>query len=135
MSSKSLAMGKAAIGPATWRNDALKEIKQSASVVGRSDKSIELGKVLDPVPHLRDVVAELSNDQAHLYSRQTRTIVCLLRDKLLQTNEEIKLLSKGKDQLEKSIDHIRKDIELNLNCQDIRKSRPTREKVIKTYCI
>ena len=57
------------IGPQSWRNDTLKSIKLNQSIVQRSDKSCELGKSLDHLPHLREIVAELSNDVAHKYFR------------------------------------------------------------------
>lgn len=121
-------MGTASIGPAAWRNNTVKEIKLSQNVIQRSDKGCELGRSLDPLPHLRDVVAELSNEEAHRYFRQTRSVVCLLRESLIDTNEEIKSLTRGKEALEKALEHIRKDIKLNQECLEIRQSRPQREK-------
>ena len=84
---------------------------------------------MDPLPHLRDTVAELSNDEAHRYFRQTRAVVNLLRESLLDTNEEIKSLTRGKESLEKALEHIRKDIKLNQQSGEIRLTRPSREKV------
>ena len=53
----------------------------------------------------------------------------VLRESLLEANEEIKALTNGKEALEKALDHIRKDINLNIESQAIRLTRPTREKV------
>ena len=129
MATKTLTLGNASIGPASWRNNTLKEIKLSQNVIQRSDKNCDLGRSLDPLPHLRDVVAELSNEEAHRYFRQTRAVVCLLRESLIDTNEEIKSLTRGKEALERALENIRKDIKLNSDCCSIRLSRPQREKV------
>ena len=135
MATKALSLGNAMIGPTSWRNNTLKEIKLSQNVIHRSDKSCDLGRSLDPLPHLRDVVAELSNEEAHRYFRQTRAVVCLLRESLIDTNEEIKSLTRGKEALEKALENIRKDIKLNQESCDIRVSRPQREKVGRLFCL
>ena len=129
MATKTMTLNTASIGPQAWRNNTLKGIKLSQNVVQRSDKSCEVGRSMDPLPHLRDTVAELSNDEAHRYFRQTRAVVNLLRESLLDTNEEIKSLTRGKEALEKSLEHIRKDIKLNQQSNDVRQTRPSREKV------
>lgn len=123
-----IKLGEGRIGPSAWRNNTLREIKQAQDVVKSSDKSLLFGRSNDPLPHLREVLAELSNDEAHQYFRQTRAVVCLLRESLIDTNEEIKSLTRGKEALEKALEHIRKDIRLNNECQDIRTARPAREK-------
>ena len=56
--------------------------------------------------------------------------MCLLRESLLETNEEIKVLTRGKEALEKALEHRRKDLKLNQDSQQMRQSRPAREKVI-----
>lgn len=125
----SFKMGTAMIGPSTWRNNTLKEIRQSQDFVRNSDKACHMARATDPLPHLREILSELSNDEAHRYFRQTRAVVCLLRESLIDTNEEIKSLTRGKESLEKTLEHIRKDIKLNHECEDIRTARPAREKV------
>ncbi|KAK3088909.1 hypothetical protein FSP39_025307 [Pinctada imbricata] len=116
------------IGPESWRNSTLKGIKLSQTVVQKSDKSCDVGRSLDPLPHLRDTVAQLSNDEIHRYTREVRVIVAKLRESLLDTNEEIKSLTRGKESLEKALEHIRKDIKLNKDSQEVRVSRPARER-------
>ena len=130
MATKTLTLNSATIGPASWRSNTLKEIKLSQNVVNRSDRACDMGRCMDPLPHLRDTVGQLSNDEAHKYFRQTRGIVCLLRESLLETNEEIKVLTRGKEALEKALEHRRKDLKLNQDSQQMRQSRPAREKVI-----
>lgn len=134
-STKSVTMGTATIGPAIWRNCTLNEIKSSSSFTKKSDQACMHGRSNDPLPNLREVVAELSNDEAHRYFRQTRAVVCLLRESLIDTNEEIKSLTRNKDTLEKALEHIRKDVQLNLDCVSVRSTRPHREKVdFVNYC-
>jgi hypothetical protein len=55
------------IGPVYWRSNSIKEIKLSEDMVCKSDQKVELGKLIDPVHHVRDVLAVLSNDEAHRY--------------------------------------------------------------------
>ncbi|XP_076455333.1 tektin-like protein 1 [Babylonia areolata] len=116
------------IGPENWRNDSLRTIKLAQTVVKKSDKSNDIGRALDPVPHIRDIVASLSNEQARRYFRDVRVVVSKLRESLLDTNEEIKSLTRGKEALEKALEHIRKDLKVNKDSQAIRTLRPNREK-------
>ncbi|XP_064649719.1 tektin-like protein 1 isoform X2 [Lineus longissimus] len=125
---KTMPMGTATIGPQNWRNSTIKDIKLSQNVVQRSDKNCDIGRSLDPLPHLRETVAELSNDEAHRHFRETRAVVAKLRESLLDTNEEIKSLTRGKEALEKALEHKRKDLRLNKDSLDIRLSRPARER-------
>lgn len=116
------------IGPESWRNNTLKGIKLSQTIVQKSDKNCDIGRSLDPLPHLRDTVAQLSNEEIHRYTREVRGIVAKLRESLLETNEEIKSLTRGREALEKALEHTRKDIQLNKDSQENRLSRPTKEK-------
>lgn len=116
------------IGPESWRNNTLKGIKLSQTIVQKSDKNCDIGRSLDPLPHLRDTVAQLSNEEIHRYTREVRGIVAKLRESLLETNEEIKSLTRGREALEKALEHTRKDIQLNRDSQENRLSRPTKEK-------
>lgn len=123
-----LPLATATIGPDCWRDATTKNIKVSQNVMQKSDKGTDLGKQLDPLPTLRDNCAQQSNAKVHSYVRQTRLVVVKLRDSLLETNEEIKSLLRGKEALEKNLEHIRKDILLNKQSVTIRRSRPTRER-------
>ncbi|XP_076436605.1 tektin-like protein 1 [Babylonia areolata] len=116
------------IGPENWRNNTLKTIKLTQTVVQKSDKSNDVGRALDPLPHIRDIVATLSNEEVRRYTRDVRVVASKLRESLLETNEEIKSLSRGKEALEKALEHIRKDIQLNKDSQTVRTTRPNREK-------
>ena len=120
---------EATIGPDSWAKSTLNNIKLAQTVVQRSDKFNDLGRQLDPLPSLRDKCIQQSNAQIHSYVRETRSVVIKLRDCLLDTEEEIKSLSRGKEKLEKILEHIRKDILLNGQSQNGRKSKPLQEKV------
>ena len=75
-----------------------------------------------------------SNERIHSYVRATRVVVMKLRKSLLATNEEIKSLNRGKEALEKALEHRRKDLALNQQSAEIRSCRPTREKVRVRWC-
>ena len=119
----------ATIGSDPWKNASIKNIKLSQTVVNRSDKACELGQQLDPLPSLRDTSIQQSNARIHAYVRATRAVLVKLRESLLDTNEEIKSLIRGKEHLEKTLEHIRKDIILNNQSGSLRQTRPVREKV------
>ncbi|KAK3589814.1 hypothetical protein CHS0354_015819 [Potamilus streckersoni] len=116
------------VGPEAWRNSTLKGIKLSQTIAQKSDKNCDIGRCFDPLPHLRDTVAQLSNDEIHRYTREVRGVVSRLRESLLETNEEIKSLTRGKEAIEKTLEHTRKDLKLNKDSQDIRLSRPAKER-------
>lgn len=85
---------------------------------------------VDPVPHLRELLNELSNAEAFLYARQCRVVVAKLRLCWNDVNEEIKSLVKHKEYTEATIEHIRKDLIINKESVDLRK-KPKRESVRK----
>lgn len=119
----------ATIGPDSWKRSTINNIKLAQTVVQRSDKFNDLGRQLDPLPSLRDNCIQQSNAEIRSYVRSTRTVVIKLRDNLLDTEEGIKCLLRGKENLEKALEHIRKDILLNEQSQDGRKEKPIRERV------
>lgn len=120
----------ATIGSDAWKNASIRNIKLSQTVTERGDKACDMGQQLDPLPSLRDTCIQQSNSRIHAYVRATRAVLVKLRENLLDTNEEIKSLIRGKEDLEKTLEHIRKDIKLNQQSVALRKTRPAREKVI-----
>ena len=122
-------MGRALIGPASWRNQTIREVSQTELLAKRTAKSISMGRKLDPLPHMRDVARSVSNNEAHRYFRQTRLVVNYIRECLLDINEEIKVLTNSKDSMERHIEHIRKDIQLNKDNVTLRSHRPVKEQV------
>lgn len=123
----------ATIGSDGWKNASIRTIRLSQTVVNRSDKACELGQQVDPLPTIRDTSIQLSNGRIHAYCRATRAVLVKLRESLLGTNEEIKSLLRGKEELEKTLEHIRKDIILNTRSTMHRQTRPLREKVTQSW--
>ena len=119
----------ATIGPECWRNKTLRGLKLGQTVVENADRNCDIGRATDTVSHIRDVLATLSNDEIRKYMREVRAVVAKCRESLLETNEEIKSLTRGKEALERSLEHTRKDIQLNKDSKQIRVYRPPTEKV------
>ncbi|CAG5135213.1 unnamed protein product [Candidula unifasciata] len=119
------------IGPGTWRNRSLREIQLNQTVVKNSDRNCDIGRSLDIVPQIRDVLASLSNEEIKKYMREVRVVVAKLRESLLETNEEIKSLIRAKEALERTLEHTRKDIQLNKDSKFVRVTRPPVEKYLE----
>ena len=80
------------------------------------------------MPHVREILTELSNAEALLYARQCRVVVAKLRFCWGDLNDEIKSLLKHKEYTEAAIDHIRKDLIVNRESFILRR-KPKREAV------
>lgn len=119
---------KMQVSPDAWKNASAHNMKLSQAIISRCDRGIKSSRQTDPLPLLRDVCIRESNDRIHAYVRATRAVVVLLRRKLVATNEEIKSLSRGKEALERALDHTRKDLALNHQSIELRALRPPREK-------
>lgn len=63
-------LNSSSIGPQKWSNSTVKTVKLSQSIVDRADRAIEIGKATDPLPTIREVVAELSNNEIKQYTRE-----------------------------------------------------------------
>ena len=70
-------LNSSSIGPQKWSNSTIKTVKLSQSIVDRSDRAIDIGKATDPLPTIREVVAELSNNEIKRYTREVRSSVVL----------------------------------------------------------
>jgi thiamine kinase-like enzyme len=112
-----------------WRQQVVTDIKLNAKVIDKSDKIVYNQRHVDPLTNLRDVLRQLSNQEAFKYMRQCRLIVAKLKQSWVDVNEEIKSLMKTKEFLESAIEHIRKDILINQETIDNRVYRPARETV------
>lgn len=117
------------IGSDVWKRASVKNLQLGKAVVDRSEKACDLGQVVDPLPTRRDNCIQESNARIHAYVRATRAVIIKLRESLLDTNEEIKSLLRGKENLERTLEHIRKDLILNQKSCEVRATRPPREKV------
>ena len=117
------------VSPDSWKDASAHTMKLNQAIIARSDKGIWSSRRADPLPFLRDACVKESNDRIHAYVRATRAVVLQLRKKLVATNEEIKALTRGKESLERALEHTRKDLALNYQSIEIRGLRPAREKV------
>ena len=123
------------VSPEKWKEASIHSVKLAQTVISRSDRGLDESRKSDPLPLLREACVKKSNDRIHAYVRATRTVVMKLRMSLLATNEEIKSLNRGKEALEKALEHKRKDLALNQQSVDIRSCRPPREKVQFISCM
>lgn len=117
------------VSPDSWKDASAHTMKLNQAIIARTDKGIQSSRRTDPLPLLRDACVRESNERIHAYVRATRAVVLQLRKKLVATNEEIKVLSRGKESLERALEHTRKDLALNHQSLEIRGLRPAREKV------
>lgn len=122
-------LANATIGPESWQNATIRNIKSSHKIVRKSDQSLGLGRLLDELPLLRDEVAQMSNEKCHMYTRQTRKVALVLRKSITSTNEAIKKLIRVKEKLDVELENTRKDILNNNSNVMIRSLRPKREKI------
>lgn len=58
------------IGPQKWSSNTVKTVKLSQSIVDRADRAIDIGKATDPLPTIREVLTELSNNEIKRYTRE-----------------------------------------------------------------
>ncbi|XP_041481139.1 coiled-coil domain-containing protein 105-like [Lytechinus variegatus] len=123
-----MPLATATVGPQSWSDATVNEIKISQAAVEKTDTGQEAGRSFDALPSLRDNCAQQSNTVVHQYVRECRISLVKLRDSFLETNEEVKSLLRGKEALEKKLEHIRKDIALNKMSTEIRSTRPSRER-------
>jgi hypothetical protein len=86
------------------------------------------------LPHIREMLNEMSNAEALAYARQCRVVVAKLRLCWNDINEEIKSSLKHKEYTEATIEHIRKDLIINKESVTMRK-KPKREMVgSQSFC-
>jgi hypothetical protein len=119
---------KMQVSPDTWKGASAHNMKLSQAIIARCDQGIMTSRQTDPLPLLRDACIRESNVRIHTYVRATRAVVVQLRQKLVATNEEIKALTRGKEALERALEHTRKDLALNRQSLELRGLRPAREK-------
>lgn len=128
MMTNTFPAGEARMGPTCWREDTKREIKLSHAVIRRSDKSTEVGRAINPLPVFRDTLVDMSKEHIMLYTRDTRAVVFRLRERFIETNDEIKAMHRVRETLEKALEHKRKDLSLSMRSSEIRETRPRRER-------
>ncbi|CAF0808618.1 unnamed protein product [Adineta steineri] len=119
-------LGRSLLSNDNWREATMNDVRVNGKVMEQSDRNILYGKGIDPLPHVREMLSELSNADAFNYARQCRVVVAKLRLCWIDVNEEIKSLLKHKDYTEAAIDHIRKDLVINRESVNMRR-KPKRE--------
>ena len=117
------------VGPTSWTSGTNSSIQESSDLVRLANKRVELARTRDPLPGLREVVAGLSNDQAHAHFRRTRPVVYNLRDTTINLNTELRALVRLRDALQKTLGEVSKNLKVNNDTQQLRQRRPAREKV------
>ena len=127
--SKKMASEVATVAPQAWKESSVNRIKVAQTLISHGDKHMYDSRQQDPLPVLRDACASDSNKLVHTYVRQTRIVVANLRQYLVDSNEEIKGLNRGKEALERALEQKRKDLALNEESAQLRTYRPPREKV------
>lgn len=122
--------------PEKWRESSIHGVKLAQTIIESSGLAVDKGQVTDPLPLLRDACIKQSNDRMRDYMRGVRAVVVRLRNCYVEVNDEIKSANRCRESLEKALEHMRKDLALNQESQDIRSRRPTREKVTQSsICI
>lgn len=119
----------ATMGSESWKNQSLKILTLAQKVAESSARNCDIGRSVDTEPQIRDTLVTLSNDEIRRYMREVRVVVAKVRESLIETNEEIKALTRGKEALERTLEHTRKDIQLNKDSKLLRQARPSTEKV------
>lgn len=118
-----------AIGAKKWKDKSVRGMNLADQVKDRCDDHNVKAKALDTFAGLREECILKSNTTVHQYCSEVRVVVTFLRRSFADTNEEIKYLTNCKAEVEKHLEHIRKDIKLNQNSKDMRSNRPKREMV------
>ena len=124
-----MTKGLSSVGPTAWINGTVMSVQESEQLVRKSEKDCLKSRMKDPLPGLRQVLADLSNNEARTYCRKVRQVAYLLRNTLIDVNTEIRSLTRSKEALEKAKDQIEIDTKKNKISYEIRQKRPDREKV------
>lgn len=116
------------VAPEKWHKDVDYDIDESAKLTSQAKEHIkEKSKEDRHLKTLRQFLLESNNQQLHEYFRDVRELIVLLRDKFLETNNEIKSTLRYQQKLEKCLDDLRKDNALSNTCTKMRQNRPRRE--------
>ncbi|CAG5118952.1 unnamed protein product [Candidula unifasciata] len=116
------------MGTESWKNRSFRVLTLGKNVVGTSDRNCDIRRSVDIVPQIRDVTVTQCNEEIRNYTREVRVVVSKLRESLIETNEEVKALVRGKEALERTLEHTRKDLQLNKDSKFVRLTRPPAEK-------
>jgi len=117
------------VAPTKWQVGSQTAVEESNDLVRHARRTVDLARRTDPLPGLRDVVAGLSNDEAHGHFRRTRPVVHRLRDVTIDTNNEIRAMNRLSDAIKRALASIDRDLKVNTQSIETRRQRPGREKV------
>ena len=117
------------VAPTKWKIGSQAAVEESSDLVRQARRTVDIARQTDPLPGLRDVVAGLSNDEAHGHFRRTRPVVHRLRDVTIDTNNEIRSMNRLSDAIKKALASIDRDLKVNAQSIETRRQRPGREKV------
>lgn len=117
------------VAPTKWKTGSQTAVEESNNLVRQARRTVDIARRTDPLPGLRDVVAGLSNEEAHKHFRHTRPVVHRLRDVTIDTNAEIRAMNRLGDAIGRALASIDRDLKVNAESMDARRQRPGREKV------
>lgn len=115
------------VAPTKWKFNTLNLIRDSTRVNHDVTTKVRLGHINDPMPSFHDQVVLESNTKILRYMREIRQLVMSLRGLLSESNEEVKRLLNTKRTLERCLEHMRKDLEINVQTTQLRSKKPLRE--------
>lgn len=118
-----------AVAPTKWKTGSQSAVEESNTLVRQARRTVDIARRTDPLPGLRDVVAGLSNDEAHNHFRHARPVVHLLRDVTIDTNAEIRAMNRLSEAIKRALASIDRDMKVNAESMEARRQRPGREKV------
>ena len=79
-----------AVGPRQWREASVKTVKVAQALAEQGDVTCHTGRMYDPLPTGREVLALQSNERAHSYVREARDVVTRLHKVLQEVSDEIR---------------------------------------------
>lgn len=68
----------------------MKTVKVAQALAEQGEITCHTGRLYDPLPTGRDVLAVQSNERAHEYIRQTRNVVSRMQQVLHEVSDEIR---------------------------------------------
>lgn len=115
------------VAPTKWKIGTLETIKSANKLNSNIQTKIKLGHINDPLPSFHDQCVVESNTKIIRYMREVRQVVMNLRERLSEANEETKSLAKTKQILERCLEHMIKDSQINKQTTKLRAHKPQRE--------
>merc|ERR1712227_28829 len=115
------------VAPTKWKIGTLETIKSANRLNSNIKTKIRMGHINDPLPSFHDQCIVESNTKIIRYMREVRRVVMNLRERLSEANEETKSLGKTEQVLERCLEHMIKDEQINRQTTKLRATKPKRE--------